>query len=1040
MKLTEISVNRYITSIMVFIAIGVLGYVSFSKMPLDLYPDIEFPVAVVILQYPDVGPKEVESTVTRPVEETLASINNLDSIVSTSKEGIAVVTMKFVWGTDMGLAVSDIRERIDIIKGYLPAEVETPIVLKFDMSMIPVMVLSVSSRRDALWVREYAEDFLKNQFERIDGVASAQVMGGAEKEVHVELVKSRMDAYGITVESLANIVALENLNMAGGDIKSPRRKYTLRTRGDFRDLNDIRNIVVTVKGGAPVYLYDIARVYEGPAERTDLVRLNGKNGVMLRLSKQSDKNTVLVCRNIYKRLEEMKATLPNGVAVVPVFDQSEYIEQAIAAVTDSAWQGSVLAILVVFVFLRNIRSALILGLSIPLSIIATFIAMYANGISLNMMSMGGLALGVGMLIDNSIVVMDNIFRYRDRGARPTEAAKLGSEEMWLAITASTLTNIIVFIPFLFTEGLAKQLFKQMALTITFSMLFSLVIALTLIPMMTARFVPVIEKRYRGRLAFLNGVFDWSRARLDEMDAVYSRVIVWALGHRKRVVLYTVLAIVAGVAAIYLTGAEYMPEQDDGRLAFQVKLPVGTNLDTTEKAMMEIEQKVARIVRKEEYRVVSVRAGYSEGIGGAFSETTDNKASMEFRLVSTTARKRSLPEIRNAVRDGLAGFPGVTFNFSPQSAAGRMFSMGGGTSVVINVYGYDFDDSKRFTAEIYNAIKDIPGLKDIDISREEGLPEKVMEINREKASRAGLSSIAIASAVKNNVAGRVATVYRHKGKEYDVRLRLRPEDRRNLDDIKQIRVGTLLGTTVPVGNYLDIREASGPTTIERERQERVTYITCRPEGRPLDAVVRDIQAKLDTVVKPTNFIVEITGSFKDMQETFRDLVLALVLAVLLIYIIMASQFESLLSPFIVMFSIPTMMFGVGIFLFLTGTTFSVVAFMGVIMLSGIVVNNAIVLVDYTNILRARGAPLREAIIQAGRNRLRPILMTTFTTIFGLVPMAIGTGEGAEMSAPLARAVLGGMFSSFIFTLIFIPVMYSLFESLKERWHSRGKGRI
>ncbi|MBN1495697.1 MAG: efflux RND transporter permease subunit [Spirochaetes bacterium] len=1040
MKLTDISVNRYITAIMVFIAVGVLGYVSFSKMPLDLYPDIEFPVAVIILQYPDVGPKEVESTVTRPVEETLASVNNLDTIISTSKEGMAVITMKFVWGTDMGLAVSDIRERIDIIKGYLPEDVETPIVLKFDMSMIPVMMLSVSGPRDSMWMREYADDNLKNQFERIDGVASAMVLGGDKREVHVELLKSRMDAYGLTVDTLSKIVALENLNIAGGDIRSPQRKFTLRARGDFMSLSDIRNVVVSVKGGAPVYLYDIARVYEGPAEKTEVMRLNGRSGVLLRVSKQSDKNTVLVCRNINKRLDEIRKTLPPGIVIEPIFDQSEYIEQAISAVTDSAWQGSLLAILVVFVFLRNIRSALILGLSIPLSIIATFIAMYANGISLNMMSMGGLALGVGLLIDNSIVVLDNIFRYRERGARPTEAAKLGAEEMWLAIAASTLTNIVVFIPFLFTEGLAKQLFTQMALTITFSMLFSLIIALTLIPMMTARFVPRAEKVYRGRLSFLNRMFSWSKERLDELDAVYSRVIEWALGHRKQVILYTGLAIVAGIMAIFLAGAEYMPEQDNGQLEFQVKLPVGTNLETTEKTLIEIERKVGNIVRKQEYRVMSVRAGYGEGIGGAFGDTTDNKASMEFMLVPASQRKRSLSDIRAALRDGLAGFPGVTFNFSPQSAGSRMFGMGEGTTVIINVYGYDFDESKRFTAEIFNAIKDIPGLKDIDISREEGLPEKVMEINREKASRAGLSSVTIATAIKDNVAGKVATVYRHKGKEYDVRLRLRPEDRKNLDNIKQIQVGTLLGTTVPVGNYLDIRDATGPTTIERERQERVTYVTCRPEGRPLDAVVRDIQEKLDKIVKPTNFYVEITGSFKDMQETFRDLLLAIILAVILIYIIMASQFESLLSPFIVMFSIPTIIFGVGVFLFLTGTTFSVVAFMGMIMLTGIVVNNAIVLVDYTNILRARGTPLREAIIQAGRNRLRPILMTTFTTIFGLVPMAIGIGEGAEMSAPLARSVLGGMFSSFIFTLIFIPVMYSLFESLKERWRSRGKGRI
>src|SRR6056297_697307 len=461
MKLTDISVNRSITAIMVFVALLVLGFVSYSKMALDLFPEIEFPVAVVITEYPDVGPKEIESTVTRPLEESLAGINNVDNLTSTSKEGMSMVVVEFTWGTDMSLAVSDMRERIDITKGFLPEDVETPIVLKFDTSMIPIMVLSISGSGDLMYLRNYAEDTLKSLVEQTDGVASAYVSGGQDEEVKVELIKNRMDAYNLSVDRVIQILGVENLNVAGGEIKTPMKKFTLRTQGEFQNLDDIRDVVVDVKNNTPIYLKEVAKVYMAPAERTEIVHLNGENGVVMRINKQSDKNTVIVARNVMDRLEKIRKTLPKGMEIVPFFNQAEYIENSISNVVKNAVQGGLIAILVVFIFLRNIRSALILGLSIPISIIATFIMMYYFDLSLNMMSMGGLAIGVGMLIDNSIVIMENIFRFREKGARPGEAARLGADEMGMAITASTLTTVSVFIPFLFTEGLAGQLFKDM---------------------------------------------------------------------------------------------------------------------------------------------------------------------------------------------------------------------------------------------------------------------------------------------------------------------------------------------------------------------------------------------------------------------------------------------------------------------------------------------------------------------------------------------------------------------------------------------------
>ncbi|MDY6935656.1 MAG: efflux RND transporter permease subunit [Spirochaetota bacterium] len=1030
MKLSDLSVDRSITAIMIFVALVVLGIVSFSKIPLDLIPDIEFPIAVVITEYEGVGPKEIESTVTRPIEENLSRINNVETVISESKEGISMVRIEFTWGTDMGLAISDIRERLDITKKFLPEDIETPIVIKFDVSMMPIMVLSLSGNRDNAWLREFAEDSVKNLIEQVDGVASAVVSGGEINEVHVELIKNRMDAYNITIDSVLSILRYENMNVAGGNIESINKKFTLRTRGEFENLDDIENVVVAVKNNTPIYLKDIARVFEAPAERKEILRLNGENGVSLRVNKQSDKNTVIVARSILSQLEKVRSTLPKGIEISPMFNEADFIENAITSVVDNAILGGIIAVFVVFIFLRSIRSSIILGLSIPISMIATFIVMYYFDLTLNMMSMGGLAIGVGMLIDNSIVILENIFRFREKGARPKEAAKLGADEMAMAITASTLTTICVFIPFLFTEGITNQLFKEMSLTISFSLLSSLVIALTLIPMLTSRFIKSVKVEHSGRFTIINRIYVWSEEKFNILEGFYSIAIEWALNNRKKVVLFTLIAIVIGAILLPIAGMEFMPDQDRAMLTFEASLPVGTNLDTTESVLKLVEKRMLGVLKKEEYRALSIRAGYGTGFAAAFAGTTDHTAKVETRLVMKVDRERHVNEIREAARNALADIPGVTFNFSARSAGESAFGMGG-AQIVIEIYGYDLEESARFTSEIYNSIKDIKGLADIDISREEGLPEHVIRINRDKASKMGLNAAIVSNLIKNNVAGKVASRYRKKGKEYDIMVRLRDEDRKTIDDIENIWVNTPVGVTVPLGNIIDINSESGPVTIERRKQERVTYINCKAEGRALNEVVGDIQERISRIPKPTNFYVHIGGAYEDMQESFRDLTLALILAIILIYIIMASQFESFLSPFIIMFTIPTVIFGVMVFLFLTGTTFNVVSFIGVLMLAGIVVNNAIVLVDYANILKARGMSVREALIEAGKKRLRPIMMTTFTTIFALLPLAMGLGEASEMMRQLSMSVIGGMSSSFIFTLIFLPVVYSLFDTLTER---------
>ncbi len=1031
MKLTDISVNRSITSIMISITLIILGFVSLRKMPLDLFPDIEFPVAMILTEYKDVGPKEIETNVTRVIEESVSAINNVDKVTSTSQEGMSIVRIEFTWGNDMTLAMADIRERLGMLKRFLPEGIEQPIVFKFDVSMWPIMTIGIKSNKNLSEIREYAEDDLKNLFEQVDGVASCQIWGGYENEIKIELNKNRMDAYNLSINTIVNILRMENMNVAGGDIKTPVREYTLRTLGEFTNLDQIRSIVVAIKNNTPVYLKDIAIVSEGSKEAKDIQRINGKNSVIMPVFKQSDKNTVVVVKNVLKKIKQITPTLPPGMEIVTLFNSADYIENAVSSVTDNAILGGILAVLVVFIILGNFKASLIQGLSIPISIIATFIFMYYFGFTLNMMSMGGLTLGVGMLIDNSIVVMDNIFRFRQRGARPNEAAKLGTDEMAMPITASTLTTICVFLPFLFTEGLAAQLFKQMALTITFSLLCSLLIALTLIPTLTTKFIRNIHEDSYKRIKFINKILTWAQEKFNQLEEFYGKAIRWSLANRKKVVLYTAAAIIFGLILLPITGMEFIPESNENRIIFNAELPIGTNLTTTESMMKEIENKLFTILDKSEYTAISVRAGSGEGFAAAFMGTMNNSGRIEILLKPQKQLKRSIKEIKSTIRKELTGFPGVIFNYNVSQGF-----MQGGADIQIEVYGYDMEQSNNFSNEIKNAIKDVKGLVDIDISRKEGYPEKVIIVNREKASKMGLNVMAVANILKNNVAGITATTYRKAGKELDVDVRLRDADRQTIENILTLSIDTPTGKSVLLGNIVDVETRTGPTKIERKSQERVVYIKCKAEGRPLNEVVADIQERINKLVKPVNFSVNITGAYEDMQETFSDLILAVLLAGILIYIIMATQFESLWAPFIIMFTLPTMIFGVMLCLFLTGTTFNVISFMGVLILMGVVVNNAIVYIDYADILRARGLTFHESLIEAGKKRLRPIMMTTFTTILGLLPMAMATGEGSELSTSLGRSVLGGMCSSFIFTLIFIPVVYSIFE----QWRDKIRGKI
>lgn len=1041
MKITDISVSRPVTVSILYIGIIILSVVSYYFIELDFFPDVEFPIAVVYVEYENVGPKEIENSVTKPLEEAVGSVNNVDYVTSISKEGMSSITIKFQWGTDMVEAVADIRERIDMVRSRLPEGIENPVTVKFDISMLPIMGLAITGERERSYIKKYAEDNIKNLIEQTDGVASAQVVGGEDLEAKVELIKSRMDAYRLSIDQIIQTLALENQNIAGGDIKTAYTKYTFRTEGEFKSLDDMRNIVVAVRNNTPIYLRDIARVSFEPGEVKDIVHINGVNGTVMLIQKQSGKNTVLTVRNVYKKLESIKPTLPAGFDIRPIFDQGEMIQFSIQNLLNNLIQGSIISIAVVLLILRNIRASLLVGLSIPISVITSFVLMYLFDLSLNMMSLGGLAIGVGMVIDNAIVVTDNIFRYREKGARLNEASKLGTDEMGGAITASTITNLVVFVPFMFSAGLAAQLFTDMALTITFSMMSSLFVALTLIPMVIAKFVPTIEHRYTGRSNVLQPLFDKSEKFFIDLENFYGKAINWALDNKKKVIGIVGITFLIGLILIPLSGMEFMPERDDSRITIMATLPIGTNLDETTRIMKLIEERTLPIFKEEELKVVMVRAGYGKGTNAAFNDLTDYKARIQIELKMRKYRERSKAEIRDILRKALQGIPGVTYNFTYQSRGSSSIGMGSeGATISIEVYGYDFEQSNQYVQSITNSIKNIPGLKDIDISREEGLPEKVVVVNREKASKMGINAYQVANLIKNNVAGFVASRYRFEGDEYDINVRLREADRQTVEQIKSLEIDTPMGKRIKIGSIIDVIDKTGPTAIDRKNHERVVYINCKAEGRALSTVAADINSVLNKIPKPQNFYVSIGGSYEDMQDTFNDLLLVLILGGILTYVIMAAQFESLIRPFIVMFSVPTCMFGVSLFMFLTGSQFSVATLLGIIMLVGIVVNNAIVLVDYTDILIQRGRGLREAVVEAGTKRLRPIMMTTLTTVLSLIPMAFSGGDGSEMSQPIGRAVMGGMSTGFIFTLIFIPIIYMIVETRREKHAAKHRAKF
>ena len=1032
MSIPRLAIHRPVTMFMVSSIVILLGVISATRLPVDLMPDMTFPSLTVRVGYAGVGPVEIEELIVRPLEQSLAAVPGLEQVNSTASEGSGTVRLNFVWGTDLNEAADEVRTRVDRVRGRLPEDADPPTIFKFDANSQPIISLGVEGDFDRVTLREMAEIDLVPRLERVEGVASVTVDGGLRRQIRVELSREKITALDLPVDRIIQTIRTENQNVPLGEVHEGDTTFLLRSSSQFDSIDSIRNLIVFTRGSVPVYLRDVAEVRDTTEDFRSFTRVNGKAGVRMRVTKQSGKNTVAIAEDVKAEIERINREV-QGLQLTVLEDQSKFIQQSISAVGEAAILGGILVIVVIFAFLRNLRSTFIICTSIPISIIGTFALLYFAGFTLNTMTFGGLALGVGMIVDASIVVLENTFRHMEMGKPRMEAAIEGAEEVWSAILASTLTHVAVFVPLLFLTGVSSILFTQLAIVVIFSLSMSLFVAVTIVPVLCSRLL-VLPTPVSERTGLSGKMFTASERALDGLDNFYRSVLHRALQHRPTILGGAAALTLGAILLLPTIPAELMPATDEGEVSVNARLAVGSRIERSEAVVLQLEELVNQHV-PELVTVVS-SAGGGGGFGGG-----GGSASLTLKLTPKEERTRSSEQIATDLRRVLVGIPGVTITTRAsggnQSMNRVLGNLNSDSRLSVEVRGFSLDESRRVQQEVLTVLQNTEGVANPQLALQEGRPELSIRVDRPKAALLGLSVTNVANAIRTNMAGTQAAVYRERGKEFPIIVRLREEDRARTEAVSDVLISTPSGLVLPAKNLLTVDTSRGPTQIDRKNQERISRVNGELEaGVPLGEAVKAVQAKLSTMNVPQGFTVGFGAEVEAQAQAFGQLQVLLLLAVLLVYAVMASQYESLRDPFIVMFAVPVAVIGVVAALKLTSTSFSLQAYIGVIMLAGIVVSNAILLVDYTNILRRRdGKSLRDAVEEAGRTRLRPILMTTLTTVLGLLPMALGIGEGAEIQAPLARVVIGGLTASTLVTLVLVPTVYTLFE---EGWAGLRRG--
>ncbi len=1024
MNLSGLAIKRPVTVLMAVMMVMMLGLISYAGLTIDLYPELNLPVVLVLTGYEGAGPVEVENLVTRPLEEALSTVNDLDSLSSTSSPGSSTLVVLFKWGTDMDFAGLEIREQVDLIKGFLPDEADDPIIFQIDPNMFPVIQVGVTADMDQVALKNLAEDVMKNRIERLSGVAVCDVTGGLTREIAVNTDPFKLSGYGVSLDQISQVLQAENFNFSGGELVEGGQEYLVRTTGEFRNIGEIGSLVIGSSPTGPIFLRDLAEIIDGYKEPSVLNRMDGEATITLSVRKQTGTNTVQVVEQVRRELERMERDLPGEIRFQTAFDQSVFIEDSINNIIQTAIIGGLLAMLVLYLFLGNIRSTIIIGFAMPISIVATFVLMFFQGLTINIITMSGLALGIGMMIDNAIVILENIFRYRNMGENRVTAARAGSAEVSGAIIAATLTTMIVFLPVIFVEGVASILFSDLSWTVAFSLFASLMVALTIIPVLSSKYLAITPEeqcKNVSRRAFLK-----VQIFLDNLKNHYGRVLVWSLSHRKLVVFLFVMMLFSSLLLIPLVGFEFMPGADTGEIQINASMPVGTPLEETNRVASQLEEIVNNEVPEVKTVFTNVGSGGMFSMGGGSSET----AYLSVMLVPYQERERDTEEIIEELRRSVQSIPGAEITVGITDPSGGGF--GSEDPISIAVKGDDLDTLDQLSTEIAERVSQVEGAREIETSFSERRPELQIRLDRERAAALGVTTNQVASAVRMALEGRVATRYRLEGDEIDVRLQTKDPRGVSIASLEQLILTTAAGNSILLGQVADILHELGPVSIQREGQVRTAYVTGSISGRDLGRVMQDIQNDLRGYPLPTGYFLEYGGEQEDMMESFEALGMALIIAIFLVYMIMAAQFESLLYPFVIMFTLPQTFIGVVLALAITGRTLNVSSLMGVIMLSGIVVNNGIVLIDYINLLRReKGLEREQAIIEGGKTRLRPVLMTTSTTILGMLPLALEIGDGAEMWAPMATVMIGGLTVSTLLTLIVVPLIYTMLDNFGER---------
>ena len=1025
MSIYSASVKRPVTTILIFVAMMVIGLYSLSRLPVDLYPEIELPFVTVLTTYPGASASDIESNVTRPLEDALNSVSNLKELTSRSSDGLSVIFLNFEYGSNLDEAMNDIRSNLNFVTRVLPDQAEDPTIIKFNSSMMPIIFYAITANESYAGLEKILDEKIVNPLNRIEGVGNVALAGVPGRRIYIDIDPRKIEAYHLTIEQIGNILRAENLNMPAGYLEMGQTDYPLRIQGEFPESDVLKNIVVSNFNGTTVYLKDVAEVRDTIRESKLDTRINGSKGMTLYVQKQSGGNTVKVTREIEKTLMVLKKDLPPDVSVELLFSSASFIRDSISNLTETLMFAAIFVVLVVLFFIGRWRATFIVILTIPVSLIVAFIYLFISDASINIISLVSLSIAIGMVVDDAIVVLENISRHIERGSRPREASIYATNEVWLAVIVTTLTVVAVFFPLTFVEGLTGVLFKQLGLSVTVTIIASTVAALTLTPTLSSillRYRPV--KKDAPLLTYDGSI----RKALDWFDRFYEKTLRWALRHKTFVTIASILVFVSSMGLFSVIGTEFFPEADESRLSASIELQTGTRVENTIRLANTLDSLVR--AKYPEIDLISTTSGYDDQGGWAsmFSAGGTHTIQYTFSLVPSLEREKSVWDIAEEMRNDFARYPEIVdFTVSTSEEMGSF----GGNTVDVEIYGYDFTATNIIAAELAQKIRNIQGAKDVTISRDKSKPELQIIFDQEKMSANGLNTAMAASAVKNRVDGMLATRLRQAGDEYDIIIRLKKSARSTLTDIENIGISNTQGQLIRLGEIAQIKEYWSPPSIERKRKERIVSVSFTPYKRSLTDLQREVRKAIDETEKPAGIMVQISGAIEDQMEAFMDLALLVVVSLILVYLVMASQFESLKMPFIIMFSIPFAFTGVAIALFLTNTTLSIISGIGAVLLIGIVVKNAIVLVDFINLMRDRGNELYDAITISGKSRLRPVLMTSLTTILGMFPLTLSKGPGSELWKPMGIAVIGGLVFSTFVTLVLVPVVYAIFGKRGER---------